>query len=384
MGMCDQSLCYIYIQADLSPRWTQYSVTWQFILKCSFFFFSDIKNANHVPLPADLQSFKGDPFTLSSPTHNPAPSVFQTSNFQPVNDHLDLNKDSSAMMGHHSQNPMFSAVTSPEFAVTGSSFGTVSPPQLAHQSVPSHQTQILPSFSNPVVSSQQMPTSFSEALHLNMPDNNLNFDSLSKNPALPTFENSSSVNAQMNTDFNVDKSSVLERLLTSEQNLENKLNNITSPGSKSVSSPDYPTGSPTSSSNSPYADGIVAGVSFADTTQSSLIIKSEKLRLDSTCSNSFALEHDEINPRLETFSWDVTHIEDDEIEHIEQAKKIRKARKCSEDADAPTSVVAPSVERVFDAGEAAAKSADFTFSKFGKKDEPGLFTFGSQANAEHR
>ena len=337
-----------------------------------------------MPLPADLQSFKGDPFTLSSPTHNPTPSVFQSSNFQAVNDQLDLNKDTSPIMGHHSQNPMFSAVSSPEFVVTGSSFGAVSPPQLAHHSVPSHQTQILTSFSNPVVSSQQMPTSFSEALHLNMPDNNLNFDSLSKNPALPSFENSSSVNAQINTDFNVDKSSVLERLLTSE-NLENKLNTITSPGSKSISSPDYPTGSPTSSSNSPYADSNVGAVSFADTTQSSLIIKSEKLRLDSTCSNGFALDHDEnINPRLETFSWDVTHIEDDEIEHIEQAKKIRKAQKCSEDSDAPTSVVAPSVERVFDAGEAAAKSADFTFSKFGKKDDPGLFTFGTQANAEHR
>ena len=343
---------------------------------------------DHVPLPADLQSFKGDPFTLSSPAHNSSAPLYQTSN-QPHGNDLDINKDSTAqMLGHHSQNPMFSAVSSPDFVATGSSFGAVSPPHIDHQNVTPQQPQLLQCFSNPVVSSQQMPTSFSEALHLNMPENNLNFDSISKNPVLPSFENLTGVNAQTNSEFNVDKSSVLERLLTSERNIENKLNTITSPGSKSISSPDYPTGSPTSlsSSNSPYGETNTPTQAFTDTnTQSSLIVKSEKLRLDSTtCSNSFALEPEEMNPHLETFSWDVTHIEDDEIEHIEQSKKIRKAQKCSADADAPTSVVAPSVEQVFDAGEASATSADFTFSKFGKKDESGVFTFGSQVKTEHR
>ena len=342
---------------------------------------------NHVPLPADLQSFKGDLFSLSSPTHTAGVGIFQTSNYQHSND-LDLTKDSSQMMGQHSQNPMFSAVSSPEFAVTGSSFGTVSPQQIDLHNVTPQQTNLLQSFPNPVVSAQQMPTNFSEALHLNMPENNLSFDSVTKNPSLPSFENIANVNSQPNSDFGTDKSSVLERLLTSERQMENNLNTITSPGSKSVSSPDYPTGSPTSlsSSNSPYTDSNTPVVAITDTnTQSSLIIKSEKLRLDSTCSNSFALESDEMNPvRLETFSWDVTHIEDDEIEHIEQSKKIRKAQKCSEDTDAPSSVVAPSVEQVFNAGEASATSADFTFSKFGKKDEVGLFTFGSPVNAEHR
>lgn len=341
---------------------------------------TDMKN--HVPLPADLQSFKGDLFNLSSPTQ--PPSVFQTSNYQHGND-LVITKDSQ-MMGHHSQNPMFSAVSTPDFVVNGSSFGTVSPPQLDHHNVAPQQTQMLQCFANPVASTQQMPTSFSEALHLTMPENNLNFDSVSKNPVLPSFENLAGVNTQTNSDVNTDKSSVLERLLTSERNMENNLNNITSPGSKSVSSPDYPTGSPTSlsSSNSPYTDSNTPAISFTDTnTQSSLIIKSEKLRLDSTCSNSFALEAEEMNPRLETFAWDVTHIEDDEIEHIEQAKKIRKAQKCSEDTDAPSSLVAPSVEQVFNAGEASATSADFTFSKFGKKDDTGLFTFGSPVNTEH-
>ena len=356
----------------------------------SFISLSGMKTTKHehVPLPADLQSFKGDPFTLTSPTHTSSAPLFQTSNHPHGNDVDHIHKDSTAqLLGHPSQNPMFPAVTSPDFVTSGPNFGTVSPPQIDHHNVPPQQTQLLQCLTNPVASSQQMPTSFSEALHLNMPENNLNFDSISKNPVLPSFENLTAVNAQANSEFNVDKSSVLERLLSSERTIDNKLNTITSPGSKSISSPDYPTGSPTSlsSSNSPYGDTNTPTHAFTDTsTQSSLIVKSEKLRLDSTCSNSFALEQEEINPHLETFSWDVTHIEDDEIEHIEQAKKIRKAQKCSADSDAPTSVVAPSVEQVFNAGEAAATSADFTFSKFGKKDESGVFTFGSQVDAEHR
>lgn len=334
-------------------------------------------------LPPDLQSFKGDPFTLSSSSYNPSSSVFQTSNYIHG---LDINS-ASGIMGRHSQSPLFSAVTKPDFVVASSSFSSVSLSQFDQLNVSSHGT-LLQSFSNPVVSSRQKPTSFSEALHINMPDNNLSFDSVSKNPTLTSFENLGGVSTQIDTDFAADKTSVLERLLTSEQNIENKLNSITSPGSKSISSPDYPArGSPTSfsSSSSPYTDSNTPAVAFADTnTQSSLIMKSEKLRLDSTCSNSLALEHDEIHPHLETFSWDVTHIEDDEIEHIEQAKKIRKAQKCSEDSDAPSSVVAPSVERVFDAGEASATSSDFTFSKFGKKEDSGVFKFGLPATSEHR
>ncbi|KAL3860118.1 hypothetical protein ACJMK2_010284 [Sinanodonta woodiana] len=164
--------------------------------------------------------------------------------------------------------------------------------------------------------------------------------------------------------IHVDKpSSMLEKLLTGNHGISDA-NMTGSNSSASMSSPDTQVNSPSpvsSSNNSPFTN-------FDTNTQSTMIEKAERLHLDS---DSFIGTIDDISSDI-LIGWN-------EMSSINSvAPKSAKVQKCDENMDAPTALLSqqPSVEKVFDVGEAVS-SSEFIFAKFGAEHvSDNLFKFG--------
>lgn len=225
--------------------------------------------------------------------------------------------------------------------------------------VESHSNHTLHSvfkLSNPGEVAQLM---FSETA---LPNNN---QITPENAALQILTNTEEITNQ-GGDVNMRTPSMLERLLKggdksmlnpTEINVASNTNSPTS-----VSSPDYPADSSLSSPGS-----VLSSIDTA--TQSTLISKSERLHLDS---DNYA-NNEEISTDL--FNWPVMN---------EEEHEPNKARKCSRDADAPSSIVNQStsnIESWFSSGMATSAS-DFVFTKFGADVTPGIFSFGSKSVAD--
>ncbi|KAK3576363.1 hypothetical protein CHS0354_018911 [Potamilus streckersoni] len=164
--------------------------------------------------------------------------------------------------------------------------------------------------------------------------------------------------------IHVDKpSSMLEKLLTGNHGISDA-NMTGSNSSASMSSPDTQVNSPSpvsSSNNSPFTN-------FDTNTQSTMIEKAERLHLDS---DSFIGTIDDISSDI-LIGWN----EMSSINNV--APKSAKVQKCDENIDAPTALLSqqPSVEKVFDVGEAVS-SSEFIFAKFGAEHiSDNLFKFG--------
>lgn len=141
-------------------------------------------------------------------------------------------------------------------------------------------------------------------------------------------------------DSSQDKTSVLHNLLTS--GVESSV--IDSPTSNC--SPLSPEIGVHSSVSSP--------VLFETNTQSTLIAKSEQLRI----------EHDE-DVKVEEFAWDV-------VSH-----EPKKSLKTHRNSNAGTTVVDSEPDSLFDAGSATSRTSEFTFTKFGADVSP-IFTFSGE------
>lgn len=141
-------------------------------------------------------------------------------------------------------------------------------------------------------------------------------------------------------DSSQDKTSVLHNLLTS--GVESSV--IDSPTSNC--SPLSPEIGVHSSVSSP--------VLFETNTQSTLIAKSEQLRI----------EHDE-DVKVEEFAWDVVNHEP------------KKSLKTHRNSNAGTTVVDCEPDSLFDAGSATSRTSEFTFTKFGADVSP-IFTFSGE------
>lgn len=141
-------------------------------------------------------------------------------------------------------------------------------------------------------------------------------------------------------DSSQDNTSVLHNLLTS--GVESSV--IDSPTSNC--SPLSPEIGVHSSVSSP--------VLFETNTQSTLIAKSEQLRI----------EHDE-DVKVEEFAWDVVNHEP------------KKSLKTHRNSNAGTTVVDSEPDSLFDAGSATSNTSEFTFTKFGADVSP-IFTFSGE------
>ena len=222
-------------------------------------------------------------------------------------------------------------------------------------------------------------------LHI-LTDNSLNTGSAHMGN-LPTFEGLAQVNSKAtdSPEFVSDKPPNFERLLSDQ-----KLPDTVRP-SQTISSPEFHSAcSPTSSSNSPYTesngqdtssfmDHTSQGLGYTEmtpisvdtSTQSSLIARSEKLVLVDSPLASAHVDRQENN-----IEWGNTNINDHELERIGKPKMM----KIGHESDVPSSVLSPSVERVFDVESAMqGVTPEFTFHKFGQGDvDQGLFQFGTE------